>query len=139
VLKDVAVTTAAEQRVVGVFGVVALGGALGALARYAIDLALPAAGIDGPFPWPTLLVNLIGCVLIGALSGVLSLDSWWVRPLVVTGLLGGFTTMSAIALESGEMLRAGSWMLAGTYLIVTLLFGLMGVVVGERLALRARP
>lgn len=128
----------AERRVAGAIAVVALGGALGSLARYAVDLAVPAMGIVGAFPWPTLLVNVIGCVLIGALSAVLSQDAWWVRPLVVTGILGGFTTMSAVALESGDLLASGAWPLAGTYLVVTLAGGLVGVLVGERLAERSR-
>lgn len=131
--------SAAERRVPGALGVVALGGVIGTLARYAVDLAVPAMGVDGPFPWPTLLVNVIGCILIGALSGVLSVDAWWVRPFVVTGILGGFTTMSAVALESGDLLSGGSWLLAGAYLGVTLAGGLLGVLLGERLAARARP
>ena len=126
-----------ERRVLGALGVVALGGALGSLARYAVDLAIPAMGVLGPFPWPTLAVNVIGCVLIGALSSVLSADAWWVRPFVVTGILGGFTTMSAVAVESGALVSAGSGLLAGTYLAVTLVGGLLGVLLGERLADRA--
>ena len=130
-------STTAERRVVGAIAVVALGGALGSLARYALDLAIPAMGIAGPFPWPTLVVNVLGCVLIGALSGVLSHDAWWVRPLVVTGILGGFTTMSAVAVESGDLLASGSWPRAGAYLAATLAGGLLGVLLGERMAHRA--
>ena len=126
-----------ESRVVGALGVVALGGSLGALARYAIDLAIPAMGVTGALPWATLLVNVVGCVLIGALSAVLAHDAWWVRPFVITGMLGGFTTMSAVARESGELLSAGSWLIAALYLGVTLAGGLAGVVLGERLTARA--
>lgn len=126
-----------ERRVIGAVAVVALGGAIGTLARYAIDLTFPAAGIDGPFPWPTLLVNLVGCILIGALSGVLSRDAWWVRPFVVTGMLGGFTTMSAVALQSGELLDDGAWFMVAVYLGATLIAGLAGVMVGERLTASA--
>lgn len=128
---------AAERRVLGAIGVVAVGGAIGSLARYAVDLAVPAMGIGGPFPWPTLVVNIVGCVLIGALSGSLSHDAWWVRPLVVTGLLGGFTTMSAVALETTGLMNEGSWILAAVSLVVTLGSGLLGVLVGEWLAARA--
>jgi fluoride ion exporter CrcB/FEX len=52
-------------------------------------------------------------------------------------MLGGFTTMSAVALESGELLDDGAWLMVAAYLGATLLAGLAGVMVGERLAARA--
>lgn len=125
-----------------VLGVVAVGGAIGALARFGVDLAVPTLGIEGDFPWATLLVNVTGCVLIGALAVRLSRERsharWWVRPLVITGVLGGFTTTSAYALETAALLDAGRWNLAVTYLVATLAGGLLAVLAGERMARVAR-
>lgn len=125
-----------------VLGIVALGGAIGSLVRFGIDLAVPALGIEGDFPWATLLVNVTGCVLIGALAVRLaregSRDPWWVRPLVITGVLGGFTTTSAYALETAVLLDAGRADLAMTYLVATLAVGLLAVLAGERMARAVR-
>lgn len=116
---------------------VALGGVLGSLARWGVDEAMPATG-PGDWPWATLTVNLVGAFAIGALltSGLLvSRPHWW-RPLLVTGVLGGFTTFSALALETGVMLDAGRPLAAIGYLTVTVAGGLAAVVLGRSLGSR---
>ena len=78
----------------------ALGGALGALARWAVSSALPHA--RGAWPWATLLVNLTGCLVIGALLAVLLArfpHSPWLRPFLAVGVLGGYTTYSTFAVD----------------------------------------
>lgn len=87
---------------------VALGGAVGSLARYAVSVAvrtwLPAAG----FPWSTLLVNVLGGLAMGVLAGggLARLGaSETLRVGLLTGVLGGFTTFSAFSLESVRLFQ----------------------------------
>src|SRR4051812_40614780 len=117
---------------------VALGGALGALARWAVAEALPHDA-DG-FPWSTVVANVAGCFLIGVLM-VLVVGRWRDRPLarpfLGTGVLGGFTTFSAYAVDTRGLLAAGRPGEAATYLLVTLAGGLLAVVAGLRLTEKA--
>lgn len=111
--------------------VIAIGGILGSLARYGIVLAV---GDPDPasWPWDTLAVNIVGALLIGIIATltVVRAAPDWVRPLVVTGVLGGFTTFSAFALETGTLLDAGRAVLAAAYVLVTMIAGLLAVRVG---------
>ncbi len=84
-------------------GLVAAGGALGSAARYGLVQAWPAP--PHGFPWATLAVNVTGCLAIGLLLGVHRSPA--VRAFVGTGLLGGFTTFSAYAVQSADLWRAG--------------------------------
>ena len=80
----------------------ALGGALGALARWGVAEALPAS--PGGWPWATLLVNLTGCLLLGVLLAVLAARSpepAWPRPFLAVGVLGGYTTYSDVRRRGG--------------------------------------
>ena len=119
----------------------ALGGALGALARWAIVLALPRS--SGDWPWATLTVNLAGCVLIGVLLAALSArrpDDDRLRTFLGAGVLGGFTTFSAFAVEVADLLRAGVPVVAVGYVAVSVLGGLLAVAAGLRLGgLDGRP
>ncbi|MDN3293305.1 CrcB family protein [Streptomyces ficellus] len=115
---------------VPVVGVVALGGAIGAGARYGASLVWPAA--VGGFPWATLCVNAVGCALIGVFM-VLVGDVWaahrLVRPFFGTGVLGGFTTFSTYALDIQQLAARGRAVAAVAYLGLTLLAAL-GAVAG---------
>lgn len=85
------------------------GGGLGSLARYLLSLS--AGRLFGEaFAWGTMIVNLLGCLLIGFLVGLLdrSLLPRALRLLLVTGFLGGFTTFSSFSLETLRMLLAGT-------------------------------
>ena len=85
---------------------VALGGALGSVLRYGVGVYATAA-LGGGFPWGTLAVNIIGSASIGLLGGLgVSGD---LRLLLVTGVLGGFTTFSAFSLETGLLFQRGWW------------------------------
>ena len=109
----------------------ALGGALGALARWGVATALPHSA--GGWPWATLLVNLTGCLVFGALIAVLTTRSPeppWARPFLAVGVLGGYTTYSAFAVEVVGLVEAGAPVLAAGYVLVSLLGGVLAVAAG---------
>lgn len=108
---------------------VAAAGALGALARHALVLALPAPG-DG-LPLATLAANLSGCLLLGLLVGWAP-SAPRARPVLGTGLLGGWTTWSALAVETDALLTRAPLLGLG-YLLVSLLAGTALVRLGLRL------
>ncbi|MEJ2871730.1 fluoride efflux transporter CrcB [Actinomycetospora sp. OC33-EN08] len=87
---------------------VALGGALGALARWGLSLAWPTPA--GGFPTTTLLVNVVGCLLMGILVvhvAEVRTAHPLVRPFLGVGVLGGFTTFSTFAVDAQHLLAAG--------------------------------
>ncbi|UOY00619.1 fluoride efflux transporter CrcB [Blastococcus sp. PRF04-17] len=109
----------------------ALGGALGALARWAVGGGV--AGAPGAWPWATLLVNLTGCLLIGVLLAVLagrSPEPAWVRPFVGVGVLGGYTTYSAFAVEVVDLLDDGALLLGAGYVLASVVGGIAAVALG---------
>ncbi|MGY5884996.1 fluoride efflux transporter CrcB [Modestobacter lacusdianchii] len=121
------------------YAAAALGGAVGALGRWGVAEALPSPA--GGWPWATLLVNLTGCLLLGLLLAVLAArrpDSPWLRPLLGTGVLGGYTTFSTFAVETVRLAEAGAWATAAGYVLASVLGGVLaaagGVALGRRLA-----
>jgi fluoride exporter len=101
---------------------IAVGGVIGAEARYGAGLALPHSGAE--FPWSTLLVNVSGCLLIGVLMVVLlELRSphRLLRPLLGVGVLGGYTTYSSFAVEVQQLVRQHRPGIALSYLAATVL------------------
>lgn len=122
---------------------VAAGGALGAAGRYGLQLLLPPE--PGGVPWATLTANLAGCLLMGVLMVVLleglAVPHRLLRPFLGVGVLGGFTTFSAAAVEVEALARGGQAVAAGGYLAVTLLGSLLTVHAGiavTRAAVRHR-
>ncbi|MFB7410715.1 fluoride efflux transporter CrcB [Streptomyces sp. NPDC056202] len=120
-----------------VVGVVAAGGALGASARYGTGLVWPTP--EGAFPWTTFTVNVIGCVLLGALMVLLTeRPTEWstapphplLRPFLGTGFCGGFTTFSTYSLETERLLSAGDPTRGLLYLGGTLVSALAAVWAG---------
>ena len=109
---------------------VGLGGAAGSILRHLVSLAASAALAAG-FPWGTLAVNAAGSAAIGALA---ALDVQGpTRLLLVTGLLGGFTTFSAFSLETAQLWQRAPW-LAALYVAASLGGGLAGFAAGQGLA-----
>jgi CrcB protein len=104
---------------------VAAGGALGSVARYGLAGAIQARSASG-FPFGTLVVNVTGCFAIGVLMhvGLASERGTPLRLLLVTGVLGGYTTYSAFNYETLELVRAGQAARAFAYVAATLLLGL---------------
>lgn len=110
---------------------IALGGVAGALARYAVS-GLGFRIFGEAFPWGTLLVNAIGCLLAGALWAVSERTVLppGFGPLVFTGFLGAFTTFSTYGLESFNLLRDGQAGRALAYVAGSTLLGLALVALG---------
>jgi CrcB protein len=116
--------------------IVALGGAIGSVARYKLGgFALHhTQGWD--FPVSTFSVNVIGCFVIGVLAALVEhhdLFSSSVRLLLFTGLLGGFTTFSAFGYESVFLLRRGLLSIATGYVLLSIVCGLGAVFAGIKL------
>lgn len=123
------------------FCAVALGGALGAVGRYAIGLAVASAGAAGGlswlcgFPLATFLANALGCFLIGMLSVLFDEGpgreqaSW--RLFAITGVMGGFTTFSTFSLETAALATDGAWGMAALNVTASLVACLAGVVAGR--------
>jgi CrcB protein len=116
--------------------VIALGAAVGANLRYGLSL-WAAQRWGTTFPYGTLLINVIGSFLIGLLL-VLATSritlSEPVRLLLVTGLLGGFTTFSSFSYETYALLMSGSLVEAALYVLGSIGLGLLGVFLGAGLA-----
>ncbi len=107
------------------------GGALGAIARWTVTEALPAAGTG--FPWSTFLVNVTGSALLAALPLLaLARRHAWVGLFAGTGLLGGFTTMSAASVDAVVLGGAGVPWTAMLYVAGTLAAALGAVLVVDR-------
>ncbi|GAA6149754.1 fluoride efflux transporter CrcB [Pseudooceanicola nitratireducens] len=109
---------------------VALGGAIGASARYLTGVA--ALRLMGPgFPWGTLVVNVIGSFLMGAIVIILAeLSANRFAPLLMTGLLGGFTTFSAFSLDAVTLWERGETMQAATYVAASVVLSLAALMAG---------
>ncbi|WP_084526083.1 fluoride efflux transporter CrcB [Nocardia vaccinii] len=108
--------------------VVAVGGGLGAEARFGVSRLLPTR--PGQFPWGTFLTNVLGCFAIGVLM-VLITEVWaghrLVRPFLGVGFLGGFTTFSTYAVETRGLLQPGTVYVAFGYLAGTLIAAMLAV------------
>jgi CrcB protein len=102
---------------------VAIGGAAGSVARYAVSTLLRTA--PGTFPVGTFAVNLLGSLLIGLCAGLAERGAPWVRPWLMAGFLGGFTTFSAFSLENMRLLRDGSLGTALAYALVSVSAGIL--------------
>jgi CrcB protein len=116
---------------------VALGGALGSMARF--WLAAAVAALTGPqFPWGTLLINVGGSFVIG-LFGALTSSRGAVsvppdiRIFVMVGICGGFTTFSSFSLQTLELLQSGELLWAGGYIVGSVVLCLLGVWLGTLL------
>jgi fluoride exporter len=108
---------------------VAVGGVVGALARHVITQ--PGAG---GFPWATFGINVAGCFAIGVLMVLAAGAHRLVRPFLGTGVLGGFTTFSAYAVEARALLASDAVPVALAYLAGTLVAALVAVQAGAVVA-----
>jgi CrcB protein len=114
---------------------VAAGGAVGAPLRYLTDQAVQARH-DSLVPWGTVVVNVVGSFVLGAVTGlVLVTDApHWVLLLVGTGGCGALTTFSTFGYETVQLLREGAWRYALGYVAVSLVVGLAACTAGWTLA-----
>lgn len=116
---------------------VALGGALGSMARFWLAAAVGA--LTGPqFPWGTMLINIGGSFVIGWFGsltgsrGAVSVPAD-IRIFVMVGICGGFTTFSSFSLQTLELLQAGELLWAGSYILGSVALCLLGVWMGTLL------
>ena len=106
----------------------AVGAVAGSLLRYVVGLALPHSQVL-TWPWATFTVNVIGAFAIGILANVPSvMNSEPRRHFVVTGVLGGFTTFSAFAVETIQL----QGLLAFAYVVATFTVGILATHIGGR-------
>lgn len=114
--------------------VVALGGAIGAAARYQVgNLMIRLAGPHSQFPWGTLTVNILGSLIMGVALGWFARgggDSENLRLFLVAGLMGGFTTFSAFSAEMVTMMHRGEMASALIYVAVSVIAGMAAFLVG---------
>jgi fluoride exporter len=115
---------------------IALGGAVGSIARYGTGTLLLSPTERTGFPWGTLAVNLVGCLLIGYLNGLITdgLLRAEYRFLVVIGFLGGYTTFSSFGWETAALLRDGQYARAIFYVLGNNVTGVLLVVLGYALS-----
>lgn len=118
---------------------VGAGGFVGTGARFGLSLLFPMP--DGVFPLTVFVVNLLGALALGALVGAVG-ERRELQFLLGTGLLGGFTTYSALATDAAGLLRAGDWTAGLGYGLGTVLLGgvlsVAGLMLGARLRAKLR-
>ena len=111
------------------YGFVAIGGALGAMARFALNVLLQR---DTAFPWGTLGANLSGCLVMGIIAQLVATSAWFndagvipdqYRLLFAIGFCGSFTTLSALVMELHTMLQRSELLNSFAYLMVTMIGG----------------
>lgn len=111
---------------------VALAGGAGTLLRYALGGWI-ARATGGTFPWETLIINVAGCLGIGALAGALDRGALLPPPLrmaLMVGLIGGFTTFSSFALEAFRLAQNAQWPSTMAYVLLSNIVGLTAVYIG---------
>jgi fluoride exporter len=116
---------------------VGLGGGLGSILRYGLGGLVGRLKAGWTFPLETLLINVVGCLVIGLLSGLSEsrgVFSGTTRAFLFIGLLGGFTTFSTFGYETFQLLRDGQWSVAGTSVTLQLVLGIGGVWAGTALS-----
>ena len=107
------------------------GSFIGGILRYLLSQFVQSKFLSA-FPFGTLIVNIIGCFLIGMVFGLTdrgTLTPEW-RLFLATGLIGGFTTFSAFSLETVGLLRDGQLLYATTYIVGTVIIGLLATFIG---------
>lgn len=115
---------------------VALGGAIGSAARYGVNV-WSGRVLGTEFPWHTLIVNVLGCFLMGLLTGLMALKLNLppeARAFLTAGILGGFTTFSAFSLDVALLVERKAMLAAGSYVASSVLLSLIGVFAGLHLA-----
>jgi CrcB protein len=117
---------------------VALGGALGTVARYLVS-GMAAQLIGETFPWGTLIINVTGSFVIGFFAALTGPDGRVYvgssgRQFVMTGLCGGYTTFSSFSLQTLNLMNDGEWFRAGANMALSVALCLIAVWAGFLLA-----
>ena len=115
---------------------IALGGALGAIARYGVAATIQAR-VPAGFPWGTFVVNVSGCLVMGVATTLLTerlvVNPQW-RYLVPIGFIGAYTTFSTFELELFRANTEGAWLIGGAYLVGSVAAGYVALWLGVILA-----
>ncbi|ADL00864.1 CrcB protein [Brevundimonas subvibrioides ATCC 15264] len=123
------------------FLLVAIGGALGSMARYGVGLAAGRLFPAGAWPWGTLAVNVVGGLAMGLLVGWIGLraeaSQETVRVFAAVGILGGFTTFSAFSLETVLMIERRDYGMAAAYVGLSVVLAIAALMAGLMMARRA--
>jgi len=109
-----------------VLAVIALGGIVGATARYGLARALPTS--PGRFPWATFWTNMSGSLVLGFLVVVLldrARSHRLLRPFLATGILGAYTTMSTYLVETAVLIKDGHATVGVAYALASVVVGLL--------------
>ncbi len=115
---------------------IAIGGALGAIARYEVATMIQAR-IPAGFPWGTFVVNVSGCLVMGVATTLLTerlvVNPAW-RFLVPVGFIGAYTTFSTFELEAFLANTEGAWLIGGAYVVGSVVAGYLALWAGRRRA-----
>ncbi len=115
--------------------VIALGGALGALGRHFVSAGM-VAWLGHGFPWGTLVVNILGSFVMGALVETMALiwsPTAEMRALLTVGLLGAFTTFSTFSLDVVSLYERGEAGIAGLYIVASFVLSVGALFAGLRI------
>ena len=117
------------------YAVVALGGALGTVARHFLS-GVVANTFGETFPWGTMIINITGSFIIGFFWTLTAPDgrlfvSGSTRQFVMTGFCGGFTTFSSFSLQTMNLMRDGEWLYAGGNVLGSVTLCMLGVWLGS--------
>jgi CrcB protein len=109
---------------------VALGGAIGSVARYLVGIGSGKL-LGFNFPWGTLVINIVGSMLIGVFAGMFAFK--WdlpqaLRVFLTVGICGGFTTFSTFSLDTYYLIERGELAAAGFYVVSSVIFSIVGLV-----------
>jgi CrcB protein len=120
---------------------VALGGGIGAAARYGVNV-WSGRVLGTEFPWHTLIVNVVGCFIMGLLTGLMAQKlnlSPEARAFLTTGILGGFTTFSAFSLDVVLLVERKAMLAAGAYVAASVMLSIAAVFAGLHLMRTLAP
>lgn len=118
--------------------VVALGGAIGSVARYlGAGWVMARVGVPGGFPWGTLAVNVLGGFLMGLVAEVFARRAEFppeLRAFLAVGIMGGFTTFSSFSLEVVLLWQRGDFIQAAAYVVASVVLAVGGLLLGLQAA-----
>lgn len=112
-----------------------LGGGIGSVLRYGVQLLMHQRIVAYNFPWATFSVNVVGSFLIGlfySLSAKLDMPTE-VRLFLTAGLCGGFTTFSTFSNDNLELLRQGEFLISSCYILLSLILGICACFAGANI------
>jgi CrcB protein len=106
---------------------IGIGSALGGMGRHLLSTLIDSKA-HGAFPWGILTVNILGCLAMGVAFGLIDRSEY--KLLLMSGVLGGFTTFSAFSLITLDLVQHGRWDLAGAYVAASVIGCLVAIGLG---------